>query len=397
MESSTVLTGNLNFLGLGDLLQLVGSNGGTGILRIISKYASEPGLIYFDKGNIISASNALLEAKKRVGIDAAYSLFGWIEGEFEFSREDIQVQKTITTNRMEIILDGLRMVDDGVIPILGPVSFEKKTDAEKGPTIPIIKGPLVDYMYVVDEEEFYKGRTIAQENSHGAWVWVILEGVVDIIKDTPQGPLTMLKVADGAFVGSMGAFLFQSTLRSFTAVAATNVQLGVLDSQRLSNDYAGRSREFRELALSLDKRLKEVTDKAVGMYLKKDHVKEFLKDKKPFSVKENKLFSIKQGEACIIRKSENAHIPLASLGRDDFIGHVPFLDIGHEPDGAAIFASEDFEVTELDISSLQEEYKQLPITLKNMIENVATCISITTSSAVSFQKKSPKKKSKKNK
>ncbi|MDM8552014.1 DUF4388 domain-containing protein [Desulfobacterales bacterium HSG2] len=395
MESGTVLTGNLSFLGLGDLLQLVGSNGGTGILRIISKYAAEPGLIYFDKGNIISASNALLEAKKRIGIDAVYSLFGWIEGEFEFSREDVQVQKIITTNRMEIILDGLRMVDDGVVPILGPVSFAKKTDAEKGPTIPIIKGPLVDYMYVVDEEEFYKGGSIAQENSHGAWVWVILEGVVDIIKETSQGPLTMLKIADGAFVGSMGAFLFQSTLRSFTAVAATNVQLGVLDSQRLSNDYAGRSREFRELALSLDKRLKEVTDKAVGVYLKKNNIKEFVKDKKPFKVEEDKLFSITQGQACIIRKTKNALIPLASLGMDDFIGRVPFLDIGHEPDGATVLVSEDFEVTELDIDSLQEEYKQLPLTLKNMIENVATCVSITTSSAVSFQKKKvPKKKNK---
>jgi len=394
MESSTVLTGNLSFLGLGDLLQLVGSNGGTGILRIISKYAAEPGLIYFDKGNIINASNALLEAEKRIGIDAAYSLFGWIEGEFEFSREDVRIQKAIATNRMEIILDGLRMVDDGVIPILGPVSFAKKTDAEKGPTIPIIKGPLVDYMYVVDEEEFYKGRSIAQENSHGAWVWVILEGVVDIIKETPQGPLTMLKIADGAFVGSMGAFLFQSTLRSFTAIAATNVQLGVLDSQRLSNDYAGRTREFRELALSLDKRLKEVTDKAVEVYLKKDNIKEFVKDKKPFTVKEDKLFSITQGQARIVRKTKNAYIPLASLGRDDFIGRVPFLDIGHEPDGAAVLVSEDFEASELDIDSLQEEYKQLPTTLKNMIENVVTCISITTSSAVSFQKKKVRKKNK---
>ena len=398
MESSIVLTGNLSFLTLGDILQLIGSNGGTGILRIISKYAPEPGLIYFVKGNIISASNALMEPEKKIGLDAAYSLFGWLEGEFEFSREDVQLRKTITTNRMEIILDGLRMVDEGIVPILGPVSFGKRSDAEKGPTIPIIKGSLVDYMYVVDEEEFYKGQTIVQENSHGSWVWVILEGVVDIIKETSQGPLTMLKIADGAFIGSIGAFLFQSTLRSFTAVAATNVQLGVLDSQRLSNDFAGRSREFRELSLSIDKRLKEVTERSVEISLDKDNIKKFTKDKKLFTIKEDdkrKLFKITQGESSIIRKIKNGYVPLANLGQDDFIGHVPFLDIGHEPDSAAVFASEDFEVSEMDIGSLQEEYKRLPPTLKNMIENVATCISITTSSAVSFQKEKFRKRSKK--
>ncbi len=392
MENSVVLTGNLNFLGLGDLLQLIGSNGGTGALRIISKYAPEPGLIYFDKGNIVSAANNLLAPDKRIGIDAAYSLFGWIEGQFEFNEEDVQLEKVITTNRMEIILDGLRMVDDGVIPILGPVSFEKKSEGEKTPTIPIIKGSLVDYMYVVDEEEFYKGRTIAEENSHGTWVWVILEGVVDITKETEQGPLTLLKIADGAFIGNMGAFLFQSTLRSVTAVAATNVQLGVLDSQRLSNDFAGRSREFRELALSIDKRLKEVTNRAVEVYLKKDNIKAFVKEKKHFPIKEGKLFAIQKGEAVIVRKTKTGYVPLANLGRDDFIGHIPFLDTGHEPDGAMVFASEDIEVNEMDAASLHEEYKQLPTTLKNMVENAATCISITTTSAVSYQKKKTEKK-----
>lgn len=390
MENNVVLTGNLKFLGLGDLMQLIGSNGGTGVLRIISKYAPEPGIIYFVKGNIVSALNNLLDPSKKTGLDAAYSLFGWLEGEFEFSQEEIQTEKTITTNRMEIILDGLRMVDDGVIPILGPVSFEKKDDKEKGPTIPVIKGPLVDYMYVVDEEGFYKDRVIVEDNSHGTWVWVILEGVVDIIKDTPQGPLTLLKIADGAFLGNMSAFLFQSTIRTFKAVSTTDVQLGVLDSQRLSNDFAGRSRKFRELSLSIDKRLREVMDRAAEVYLEKDDIKAFVKDKKPFKLGEEKLFSIKNGEAAIARKTKTGYVPLASLTRDDFVGHVPFLDMGHEPEGAVVFVSEDFEADEMDVDELQEEYKQLPMTLKHMIENFSTCISILTSSAVSFQKKREK-------
>jgi len=394
MDKKTVLTGSLSFLTLGDILQLVGSGGGTGTLRIISKYAPEPGLVHFTKGNIVSATNKLLEPAKSVGPDAVYSLFGWLEGEFEFIQEETAVKRTITTNRMEIILDGLRMVDEGVIPILGPVSFQKKTsDRDRGPGIPIIKGPLVDYMYVVDEEEFYEGGKIAREKSHGGWVWVILEGVVDIVKETPRGPLTLLKIADGAFVGSMASFLFQGSLRSFTAVAATNVQLGVLDSQRLSNEYSKRSREFRELAMSIDKRLEEVNKRAVEVYLREDRFREFIKDKKPFKFeKKDSLFQITQGEAVIARKTKHGYIPLANMGPDDFIGHLPFLEIGHEPQAASVFASENFDVSEIDVGEMQEEYIRLSPTLKNMIENTVTRISILTSSAVSFRKQHAREK-----
>ncbi|OQX22874.1 MAG: hypothetical protein BWK80_28935 [Desulfobacteraceae bacterium IS3] len=397
MDSQVVLRGNLSFLSLGDILQLIGSVGGSGTLRVISKYAPTAGLIFFDKGNIIAAVNELLEPKKKNGVDAVYSLFGWIEGEYEFTREDISVAKTITTNRMEIILDGLRMVDEGVVPILGPVSFDKKgSDSGKGTAIPVIKGPLADYMYVVDEEGFYKGRKIAEENSHGSWVWVILEGVVDIIKETPQGPLTMLRIADGAFLGSLGAFLFQSSLRSYTAVASTKVQLGVLDSQRLSNEFSGRTREFRELMLSLDKRLREVTDRTVEIYLNQDKFEDYAKDKILLDFKqegkEQTLFKIKKGEALIVRQTKEGYVPLANLGADDFIGNIPFLDLGHEPQSASVFVSQDIVTVESDVAAMQKEFRLLSTTLKNMVENLANCISVITSSAVSFRKQNVRKK-----
>ena len=45
--SGNVLSGNLKFLSLGDVLQFLGSNARTGILRITSKYVQDPGLIFF--------------------------------------------------------------------------------------------------------------------------------------------------------------------------------------------------------------------------------------------------------------------------------------------------------------------------------------------------------------
>ena len=195
--SNSVLAGKLNFLGLGDVLQLLGSNSSTGGLRITSRYSRDSGFIYVANGNPIDASAGSLS-----GLDALNSLFGWVDGEFEFSEEDVSRENVIKKSRMELILDALSLLDDGQIEKLGPVSFEKSA-LDEDSTLPVVRGPLIDYMYVVDEEEVLGGNKIAVEGKHGGWFWVILEGVADVVKDTPQGPLTILRMGEGAFIGSM--------------------------------------------------------------------------------------------------------------------------------------------------------------------------------------------------
>jgi hypothetical protein len=68
--------------------------------------------------------------------------------------------------------------------------------------------------------------------------------------------------------------------------------------------------------------------------------------------------------------------------------------MGQEPGGARILVSEDFEAEAADAGEMESEYGQLSPTLRNMMENFATRISILTSSAVSFQKQHVKKKKK---
>jgi hypothetical protein len=157
MGINAVLSGNLRFLNLAELLQLLGSNNSTGVLRITNKYTPEPGIVFFVKGNPVHALNDKLS-----GLEAIFSLFGWSEGEFAFSEEGYDGQTTIKKSRMEIILDGLRKLDDGEIERLEPVAFETtsaRPDKKKS-SLPIIKGPLVDYLHVVDEEEFFEGEEI---------------------------------------------------------------------------------------------------------------------------------------------------------------------------------------------------------------------------------------------
>jgi CRP-like cAMP-binding protein len=372
-----VLAGNLNFLSLGDILQLLGSNASTGVLRITSRYAQDMGLIYFHNGNPVNASVGSLS-----GLNAVNSLFGWLDGEFEFIEEKVDGENVIKKSRMQIILDCLRMLDDGQIEQLGPVTFTKKSSHPSD--------SLSNYTYVVDEEEVRAGNRIVGEGKHGGWLWVILEGTAEIIRETPQGPLKLLRIGEGAFIGSIASFLLlEGSVRSAAIMAINNVLLGVLDLRRLSADFLRMSNQFRSLLISLDKRLKQVTNMAVDIKLETIKVKELINGKtQVFTQGENveNLFTITEGEAHIVRNIENGYVPLANLYQGDFFGHLPFLDIGQEPYSASVFGSKDLKISEMDPKILEKEYKQLSPTFKNFIEHLANCILVTSMLACEFGK-----------
>jgi CRP-like cAMP-binding protein len=378
MNESVVLSGSLGFLSLGDIIQLLGSSGSTGVLRLISRYAPDPGFVYFIEGNPVNAQSGDV-----AGLDALYSLFGWVSGSFEFTREAILAGKQITKSRMGIILEGMKLLDDGHTKIVGPASTaDKVADMKQALSkTAIVKGPLVDYMYVVDEEDFFDGEHIVEEGKHGSWIWVILEGVVDIVKEVESGIVPIIRIGDGSFIGSMASFLLQGHIRTATAVAVGNVQLGVLDSQRLAQEYAGMSLEFRTFLTSMDKRLKQLTDRVVEYHDGKVQTDEILKDKKILirqgKNEEQQLFVVMQGRASVVRDTDNGPIVLCHLYKGDFFGHVPFLHLGQEPEGASIYSSENIKIGKIEAVSLQKEYNRLSATFKNIVDNLATCMSVT--------------------
>ncbi len=386
MRANIVLAGNLKFLALGDIMQLLGANSSSGILRMISRYASEPGFIYFENGNPINAS-----CGSKLGLDAIFSLFGWTDGEFEFSQEAITSQRVITKSRMGIILEGLKMVDDGQIRKVGPETVSRQSSVinDKG-SVPIVKGPLVDYMYVADEEDFFDGEYIVEEGKHGSWIWVILEGVVEIVRDTPEGPLPMVRLGDGSFIGSLSSFLIQGHIRTATAVAVGNVQLGVLDSQRLAQEFARLTPEFRGFLVSLDKRLKQLNERAFDFRMGKFGLDDFVSGKKAIiqqNSTEDALYVVREGSASVVRYDDSIHIPLAQLYKGDCFGRIPFVELGHEPEFASVLASKDLKVRKIDMVQFQSEYNQLSTTFKNFVDNVASCVAVTTDVVCSYHKK----------
>ena len=123
MAEKAALSGKLNFVTLPDIFQILGGNNSTGSLYIRSEYAPAVGRIYFVNGNPINAIDGSQKGK-----EALYALFGWTEGKFEFHVEKVNVGRAFNCSRMEIVLDALKMIDDGEIRRVGPESQEENIE-----------------------------------------------------------------------------------------------------------------------------------------------------------------------------------------------------------------------------------------------------------------------------
>lgn len=385
MAGTPVLQGNLSFINLPDLFQLLGGNGSTGILHLSCSYAPSPALVYFQDGDPINASNG-----KARGVSALNPLFGWQEGAFAFHSGPVQAQRAIKKSRMQIMLDALRLVDEGTIEKVGPPDRGQEEAESRGPkgkgtvlwkSMPVIKGPMVDYLYVVEEEEFASGHRVVTEGRHGNWIWIVLEGEVEVLRDTPKGPITIARLGAGSFIGTFMIFLFEGSIRSAHVNALGNVRLGLLDTQRLYGEFAKLSADFRNLLLSLSRRLIKTSDRIVDLYCGTQ--------KSPVSVQGKDLFMklgdprkeayfITSGEVTVVTQAGKKGFPLISLEREDVFGNLPFAGTGQEPFAASIFASKGLEVEKLDPNRLQEDHARLSTTFRGLLETLCTSLSVTT-------------------
>ena len=190
-----------------------------------------------------------------------------------------------------------------------------------------------------------------------------------------------MTAGSGAFVGSLTTILQPDNQRSATAVARGKVQLGVMDTQKISNELSYISDSFKKVLISFDNRLKKITSKYIDI---KNDVKNWYFDTSNFKTMitqgddVQKTFKIIKGEAFIIKKTGSNFINLMTLGKDDFIGNIPFFGLDFEPFSASVFLTDDLQLEILAINSLQLEYDKLSITVKNIIEYTSMCISVTT-------------------
>jgi hypothetical protein len=244
---------------------------------------------------------------------------------------------------------------------------------------------FIDYMYLLSEERYKDGHTVVTEGSYGNWIWVILEGVVEISKETPRGPIRIARLGEGCFIGTLLSLMHGDNRRSATVTASGNVHLGVLDTQRLAGEYLSRSPEFRGLLKSMTSRLMRITDRAVDLSLEnpngvqspgeQSEDRELIIEK---GTSFEEALMIKEGNGYILGRSQQGAFPLLTLGQRDVFGYIPFIDLGHEPHFASVFASKNLKYDKLNTDQLLLDYEGLSPTFKGLISDVGNCIAETT-------------------
>jgi len=237
------------------------------------------------------------------------------------------------------------------------------------------------FTVLIGEEEISDGERFVTEGKHGNWIWVILEGAVNISRNTPSGPVTVTRLGEGAFIGTFTSFLFNGCPRTANVTAVGDVFLALIDTERISGEYRCLSPNFRKLLMSLTGRLNRITDRFLdwssGTAKPQSTVHRntcVLEEGAPAK----KLYAIVKGETFLVSKTSQGAVPLFALGQNDLFGCLPFLDLGQEPRSASVLASKDLMVNEVNTKLLEIEYKQLCTTFKNLIDHMGTCVSVTT-------------------
>ncbi len=378
MRNDIVLSGNLQFIGLADIFQIIDSNNHNGTLRLMGADGLSVGIIYFVDGNPINAVYGSL-----YGIDAVNRMFGWMDGKFEFYQDRVQVQPTINLGAMRIVFDALRMLDEGAIERVGNGFRTSNLNLNNHSTSKnlVIKGPPIDYTYFLDEERFADGAKIVGQGEEGNWIWVVLEGTVKISRETPAGPVTLGLLGEGSFIGTFTSFKNWKNTRLANATAVGDVCLGVLDSTALYNQFCTLSSDFQKLLLSLTARMNKINDRRLRPPVQSEETDVLSEGGGSMFEEErlsNDVFSITNGEAYLFGKESNSNRLLFKLEKSDLLGRLPFCDIGQEPEYATVIPSGNLETQKISTDNIMKEYSRLPRVLRNMINNAGTCVAKTT-------------------
>ena len=112
---NATFTGDLEIIGVFDLGQLLSLNGATG--RLVISQGTRRGLLFFDDGQIYNA----IDDNQGEGEDAAYRLFSWKTGTFDFKPEPPSGKRLITGGTEGVMLEAARRMDesgesDGDVP-----------------------------------------------------------------------------------------------------------------------------------------------------------------------------------------------------------------------------------------------------------------------------------------
>jgi hypothetical protein len=116
------LTGHLSDLSLSELIEFFCNQRKTGQLKVL--YPEGHGYFYLQTGSVVDARIGVLR-----GIDAVYYALTLPNAKFEFGGSPDSVERTINQPWTQVVLEGLRRLDEGIIPSAAfPPDYSKEND-----------------------------------------------------------------------------------------------------------------------------------------------------------------------------------------------------------------------------------------------------------------------------
>jgi hypothetical protein len=184
------LTGELSDLSLAELIEFFCNQRKTGRLKVI--YPSGPGYFYLQSGAVVHAKVGALR-----GIDAVYYALTLPNASFKFSAAFEPPERTINQPWTSVVLEGLRRMDEGVLPsnpfpegyVPGPDELERHDEqpvasearVEDVPAAAPLAAPVSVTAATVSPNPVKKTRTVDRVVSAEAlpWLW---EGEAHLLK-----------------------------------------------------------------------------------------------------------------------------------------------------------------------------------------------------------------------
>jgi CRP-like cAMP-binding protein len=126
------------------------------------------------------------------------------------------------------------------------------------------------HAYIVEETLYPDGEVVIEEGTLGSWIYVILAGTAKVKKRTARGMVTIDTLKQGEVFGEMVFLQGRKGTRSASVIAAQGpLRVGLLDTEKLTNDYEAVGPELKTLIQSLMTKLKATTSKVCSIVVAK--------------------------------------------------------------------------------------------------------------------------------
>ena len=121
---------------------------------------------------------------------------------------------------------------------------------------------------IAEEETYNDGQIIFKETSPGDWVYVILSGSVEILKNVQDRKVIIEKLQPGEVFGELG--FIGGIKRTATARAIGETTLGIIDRGFLEKEYNQLSGQFRSILEIIVLRFKKMLDRTCDITRRTD-------------------------------------------------------------------------------------------------------------------------------